>query len=150
MSKNKQAKNKKSDVQIGGTDQQWVDRVAYEMKAQRQWAQKWQTLTDPKLFNDQEAIKYPQKQKTTKWSTWSVLNPPDRSIIVHNTPPPPQPFFKITGNRDSFLARERYSPERCKQFGERNAPKTVKENKNLTKSYPATSNLEYGWLWQDN
>ena len=38
-----------------------IHRIANELKANRQWTQKWQLLNDATLFSDEAVPKYPQK-----------------------------------------------------------------------------------------
>ncbi|KAJ1341938.1 hypothetical protein BSLG_003588 [Batrachochytrium salamandrivorans] len=88
-----------------------VDRVAKELKGQRQWSEKWKCLNDPKLYQGERAGSvYPQKIKPTKWSAFSVINPPGRYPVedpllqngsLHT------PYFKITGDRNRYLSSSR-------------------------------------------
>ncbi|KAI8918043.1 hypothetical protein BC831DRAFT_483785 [Entophlyctis helioformis] len=56
---------------------------------------------------------YPQKSKPTKWSAYSVINPPGRYPVPSDTLASinddpgsyAPPVYKITGSRDSYLSR---------------------------------------------
>jgi hypothetical protein len=125
------------------------------MKANRQWSDKWSRLIDPKTFNDQETrVTYAQKlavrlfshPQNTAWSEWSVLNPPNPSIILHKTKPKPQKHFKITGNRDHYMSYS--TPKEQHIVSGLIASSTNKRKIDTPRFYPCTSNNEYGWQWQ--
>ena len=87
------------------SDYQRVDRWAKEIKGQKEWSHKWGLLNDPKLYGGENAPEVStNRNPPTKWSGFSVINPPGR----HPMPSKPEvpagyiaPTFKITGERDS-------------------------------------------------
>ncbi|KAL2919364.1 hypothetical protein HK105_201007 [Polyrhizophydium stewartii] len=82
-----------------------------ELKGQREWSQKWQALNDPRLFLGEDApVDFPQKSKPTKWSAYSVINPPGRFPVPEaalEAIDPHAPCFKITGDRERYLTSRR-------------------------------------------
>ncbi|KAJ3109312.1 hypothetical protein HDU97_007806 [Phlyctochytrium planicorne] len=94
-------------------DQTWVDRVAKELKSQREWSDKWGCLNDPKLYLGEEGPdRFPKKVIPTAWSAFNIINPPGNKP-TNSRPQTPEsydpPTFKITGCRDQYRNSNRVS-----------------------------------------
>ncbi|RKO92321.1 hypothetical protein BDK51DRAFT_37539, partial [Blyttiomyces helicus] len=86
-----------------------VDRIAREIKAERQWGEKWERLNDPRLYVGESGpaawpVKAPVStyhddvdalflvrlrsngEKPAKWSPFSIINPPGRSPAPDDDP----------------------------------------------------------------
>ena len=93
-----------------------TDHWAKELKGQKEWSVKWAALNDPKLYLGEHASSnYKFKAQViftailyyqpTKWSVFSVINPPGYKPGMNAPEIPPGcvlPTFKITGERHSF------------------------------------------------
>ncbi|KAJ3222282.1 hypothetical protein HDU81_010006 [Chytriomyces hyalinus] len=113
----------------------WVDRMAKEMKAQREWSDKWGVLNDTQLYIGEMGTTVPAaKALPTKWSAYSIINTPKRNPLA-SRPSTPEVVveeedsgtfnsFKVTGNRHDFLscnnARHPNHPNPTKQGTARN------------------------------
>lgn len=91
---------KDMDVTKLMNDQKWVDRLAKELKCQKQWSDKWGFISDPKLYLGEENESYkPKTPPPSKWSAYSIVNPPKNNPLTKPIPPPENyipPCFKIT------------------------------------------------------
>jgi hypothetical protein len=97
-----------------------IDCILQERKQQKLWSQKWE-------FDSNR----------TMWSQWSVLNPPDRALLLSQPKPINETFFKITGNRNRYLSRQ----------VEQIVPVTQDKKIQSKGNFPKSSNSEYGWSW---
>ncbi|EGF80816.1 hypothetical protein BATDEDRAFT_24740 [Batrachochytrium dendrobatidis JAM81] len=89
---------------VGFDEKTWVDRVAKELKGQREWSEKWQTLNDPKLYLGEQA------PAPTKWSAYSVIVSPGQYPIDPSLDDNYAPCFKVTGDRSSYLSGQIKKP----------------------------------------
>ncbi|TPX74162.1 hypothetical protein CcCBS67573_g04575 [Chytriomyces confervae] len=96
----------------------WVDRMAKEMKAQREWSDKWGVLNDTQLYIGDMGTPVPAAKATpTKWSAYSIINTPKRNPLASRPSTSDVAkeeeeeeddgtfnSFKVTGNRHDFLS----------------------------------------------
>lgn len=89
----------------------WVDRITKELKAQREWKEKWACLNDLDLYGD--SASQISRAPPTKWSAFSILNPPSgnpltsRPVTPSDNPHLSANSFKVTGDRTRFLQGSR-------------------------------------------
>ncbi|KAI9347696.1 hypothetical protein BDR26DRAFT_854606 [Obelidium mucronatum] len=90
-----------------------LDRLAKEMKAQREWSDRWGALNDPKLYLGEDGPDaYPLKAPPTKWSAYSIINTPKRNPLS-SRPTSAEDYdnsakfnnFKVTGARHDYLSQ---------------------------------------------
>ncbi|KAI8849778.1 hypothetical protein BC829DRAFT_175893 [Chytridium lagenaria] len=76
-----EANRKKEEEEVARrktTDESWVNRIVKELKAQREWSDKWNCLNDPKLYLGEDGPDaFPSKPMPTRWSPFNIINPPD-------------------------------------------------------------------------
>ncbi|KAJ3417594.1 hypothetical protein HDV05_000051 [Chytridiales sp. JEL 0842] len=89
-------------------DTPWVDRITKELRAQREWNEKWGFIKDSNLYmdNPKRDIKH-KYQQPTKWSAFSIINAPTRNPVSSRPDTPDEfaaPTFKVTGSRDHHLS----------------------------------------------
>ncbi|KAJ3231310.1 hypothetical protein HDU81_003873 [Chytriomyces hyalinus] len=93
----------------------WLDRMAKEMKAQRDWSDKWGVLNDTQLYLGELGSSVPPpKAVPTKWSSYSIINTPKRNPLSSRPTTPDGSeadtkngtfnSFKVTGNRHDFMS----------------------------------------------
>ncbi|KAI8823847.1 hypothetical protein BJ741DRAFT_634124 [Chytriomyces cf. hyalinus JEL632] len=107
----------------------WLDRMAKEMKAQRDWSDKWGVLNDTQLYLGELGSSVPApKAVPTKWSSYSIINTPKRNPLSSRPTTPDGSeadkkhgafnSFKVTGNRHDFMS--------CKNARHPNHPNPTK------------------------
>ncbi|KAJ3233707.1 hypothetical protein HDU78_006313 [Chytriomyces hyalinus] len=107
----------------------WLDRMAKEMKAQRDWSDKWGVLNDTQLYLGELGSSVPPpKAVPTKWSSYSIINTPKRNPLSSRPATPDGSeadkkhgtfnSFKVTGNRHDFMS--------CKNARHPNHPNPTK------------------------
>ncbi|KAJ3257143.1 hypothetical protein HDU77_002793 [Chytriomyces hyalinus] len=119
------------DVQIPFSERfkRRLDRMAKEMKAQRDWSDKWGVLNDTQLYLGELGSSVPPpKAVPTKWSSYSIINTPKRNPLSSRPATPDGSeadkkhgtfnSFKVTGNRHDFMS--------CKNARHPNHPNPTK------------------------
>ncbi|KAJ3110072.1 hypothetical protein HDU96_006938 [Phlyctochytrium bullatum] len=92
----------------------WVDRVAKELKSQREWSDRWSNLNDPKLYlGESGPDHFESKVMPTRWNAFAVADTGSGAAksnvgnsygvdLSSGDPGYEPPTFKITGPRDKF------------------------------------------------
>lgn len=149
----------------------WVNRIAKELKAQREYGARWGKLSDPRFLElPDQGNSLGKKQGTeskTSWSPWFPRNAPVDSSKAR--PPSPNGFvpktYKITSapapnDRHSEAEKLQKKIEKeqeklhltglhSRQFDSTLAQVRYKANLTPQQKYyhPVTAAEEYGWVW---
>ncbi|TPX66795.1 hypothetical protein SpCBS45565_g04152 [Spizellomyces sp. 'palustris'] len=89
-------------------DQNWKDRLAKELKSQREWSERWGCLVDPLLYlsNPHQGSWKPQAPPHN--SPFNIINPPGKNVLPNSPPPTPPDYipatYKVTGDRSNYLS----------------------------------------------
>ncbi|KAJ3192495.1 hypothetical protein HK101_006385, partial [Irineochytrium annulatum] len=90
----------------------WIDRIALERKAEREWSDRWGSLNDPRLYLGEDAPdKWAPQKLPSKWSPFNVAPNADMDrlmkIALSNRAVPGhvEPTWKITGERHKYRSQ---------------------------------------------